>query len=440
MAQKIKQGNIFGRIGSGIGQGLAEQVPKEIERYRLANSLKEIGKNPNAPMFEQFANLASAAGSNPQIVQSGTEILKLQAQGNALRGQGGKGGAGSGQAEPNPFQKHMDAVASKEAIKESPSITTRNPIDATLKPYIPPTREQNLARAGQLFDENPALFKNDPTLAMQAVENENQSNAAINQALQGQRVNEQNVQEKVQTDLKNQSKALGVNLPSNVYDEIETKAIQSVKSKADGGEGLTELQARKRYGKELDAISRDYKELETIGTMNLLTKKPRENKESIRSLRDSFKKRNDLENFADMLVAKNSLSPSKAAYLAYPISETKGLNNFINGLKPIERKLQFKGYPEMAVPPEHSKRKTEDIVAKTAFHMGQTGSPLAIAEELKAKGYDPNVWIDYVRKNKKNLNLTAWQERQVNKAADFVPTYNDIWMFSMSGLDPLLEQ
>ena len=33
MAIEINQGNLFGRIGTGIGKGLADQVPKEIDRY-----------------------------------------------------------------------------------------------------------------------------------------------------------------------------------------------------------------------------------------------------------------------------------------------------------------------------------------------------------------------------------------------------------------------
>ena len=34
MAQEIKNANIWGRVGTEIGKGLSEQVPKEIERIR----------------------------------------------------------------------------------------------------------------------------------------------------------------------------------------------------------------------------------------------------------------------------------------------------------------------------------------------------------------------------------------------------------------------
>jgi len=92
--QKIKQGNIFGRIGTGFGQGLAEQLPKEVERSRLAYGLEKLANQKDLTPFQQFAGLVSQPGSTPQIVQSGTELLRQQARGKALtefQGQGSQG-------------------------------------------------------------------------------------------------------------------------------------------------------------------------------------------------------------------------------------------------------------------------------------------------------------------------------------------------------------
>ena len=70
MAQSISQGNIFGRIGSEIGKGLSEQVPKEVERNRLQSSLKALGEQKDLDPFQRFAGLVGAAHEYPQIVQS----------------------------------------------------------------------------------------------------------------------------------------------------------------------------------------------------------------------------------------------------------------------------------------------------------------------------------------------------------------------------------
>ena len=63
---KVKPANIFGRIGSGIGKGLAEQLPKEIERGRLASGLKNLGQ-AGGSQYEQIAGLLGTPGVTPEI-------------------------------------------------------------------------------------------------------------------------------------------------------------------------------------------------------------------------------------------------------------------------------------------------------------------------------------------------------------------------------------
>ena len=55
----VKQPNIFGRIGSGIGQGLAETLPKEMERGRLSQGLQQFEKESgNLKPVQQYTRLA----------------------------------------------------------------------------------------------------------------------------------------------------------------------------------------------------------------------------------------------------------------------------------------------------------------------------------------------------------------------------------------------
>src|ERR1700690_3118350 len=94
MAQQIKQANIFGRIGSGIGKGLSEQLPKEIERNRLAAGLKELGERKDLTPFQAFSAAPSLPGSTPQIQQTSGNLLMQQAYLNGLKNQyHGKRGA-----------------------------------------------------------------------------------------------------------------------------------------------------------------------------------------------------------------------------------------------------------------------------------------------------------------------------------------------------------
>ena len=77
MVHYVKQGDIFGRIGTGLAKGLSEQVPKEIERNRLATGLKNLGEQKNLTPFQQYAGLVGVAHDYPQVVESGSNLLRM---------------------------------------------------------------------------------------------------------------------------------------------------------------------------------------------------------------------------------------------------------------------------------------------------------------------------------------------------------------------------
>lgn len=427
-------GSISGRLGKGIGQGLSEQVPKEIDRYRLSEGLKDFEKNyQGLTPIQQLTKISSIPGITHQMIQSFTELAKQQAQGQALNSRNQ-----TDQPSESP-KKFPENPSDKKQGNEPPkSITTKEPVKATIENYIPKTYDQILDRAGQLYNSNPGLYKNDANNAIQAATQEDSQNQSINQAQQNKRKTQQDVQSRVQSELKDQASKAGVKIPDNVYSQIEDDAIDSVNS----GE-MTELEAAKHYKKELDSISRDYQVLKTIGTGKLISTTPSSNKKSIKSVRDKFDERDDLENFTDTLVAENGLTYPKASYLGYPISKNKELNNHFARLKDIGNKTSFeKGYPE------HTSTSGEDRIIKT---MGEalkilplikpTDSFFAISEELASRGYDPEVAMDYFDKNRKKVKgLTAVQNREFEKPRSFVPSIDDLWMFYFSGLDKIVEQ
>lgn len=433
MSYEVKPGNIWGRLGQGLGQslsqGLAEQIPKEADRFRLAQGLKELGKKKNNDVWENFTELAALPGSNPQITQSGTRLLEQRAQGNALKNL-------KGEKPANPFKKQETNGIENETGKK-PSITTSTGVEATRKPYIPPTYNQIQARAGELLDQSPGLYNNDPQLALQAAKDEAMQEQAINQAQQGQRAGEQDVQNTITNGLREQQKNLGAILPGKVYSDIEDRAINSVKSIEEGGEGLTEQQAKKNYGEELDNISRDYKAVETIGGPKLLTKTPSGNREALDSVREGFKKRNDLENYADTLVSETGLSYPKAYYMAFKPSDIKELNNALKKIPQLPSEWNFATKP---MTPEQRQKKTLEVSEQLAPLMGKEGSPLAIATELKSRNYDPNVWMNYLNNNRKKLGIDGRQGRELDKPRDFRSSIGDLWLFNWSGLDKLVEQ
>jgi hypothetical protein len=419
-------GNVMGRIGKGFGQslaqGLSEQVPKEAERIRLSQGLRELSSKKNLSPEEYLAEVASVPGalSHPQLIQSFGELAKQRRKSEGM----------VKEAERNPVT--TQAGNKNQSIKEGSSITTPEAVQATLHPELPLTPEDKLAMANDLYQNNREAFQTFQD-AQNFVDSQEQQKIARNAAIQQQRQNEQGVQSRLEQEFEKNIDNLGVELPGTVKRDIFQKASDNVKSGK-----MTEKEAADLAGKELDTVSRDYKALETLGHAKILTQTPSANQKTIRSIREGFKKRGDLENFSDELIANQKLSPSKAAYLAYPVSEHKELNNAIVSLPALKKTASMleKGH----LNEEQRQKKNMSAYEKLAPIMKKTdASPLAIAEELNAKGYDPEGWLDYVESQREKLNLSERQGRELGKPRNFVPTFDDIWMFTWSGLDPLVE-
>lgn len=418
-------GNAFGRIGKGLGQALSEQVPKEVERLRLASGLKKLEQEKDLDPFQFFTRAATLPGASPQLIETLGKLSKQRLQGEALN-KFGKGGEKTDRFPELPGQN-------MQGDKESsiPSLTTRTPVEATLNPYIPKSYTEIQKRAAELFNSNPNFFQNDPQQAIQAAQQEDQQEQSINSVLQGQRSNEQNVQSTVISSLRNQHNLLENNVPSEVYSKIEDEAIQAVKSIKDGGRGITEQQAAKEFGAKLAEISKDYSALDALGKWTLITKKPKETASAIKSLQTKAAKRKELEPFANTLIAKNGLSPQLAYSLAYPISENKNINQLASRLpKIINDPYKYKNPEQLK---EFSAQKTREIAPQLVEKLGES-SPLSIAQYLQNKGYDAEAWIDYLRDHRNEIDLSERQGRELDKSTSFVPPLNDIFLTTFGGL------
>lgn len=417
-------GNVFGRIGKGIGQSLSEQVPKEVERGRLSSGLKKLEQEKDLDPFQFFTRAATLPGMNPQLIETLGKLSKQRLQGQALSKEGG-----AGKVSRFPETTRQENGSAKD--NNIPSLTTRNPLDATLEPYIPMSRAQINQKAAELFNDNPALYNNDPQLAIQAAKEEDAQEQAINATQQNQRINEQNVQNTLTSALRNQHNLLQNNVPAEIYSKIEDEAIRSVKSVKNGGRGLTEQQAAKEYGDKLAEISKDYTSLDALGKYTLMGKKPKETAEAIKSLQTKAAKRHEQEQFASTLTTKNGLSPQFAYSLAYPVEGNKPLYADLSKLSPITNN------PYRYEAPQEQKKANYDKTYSLSPNLAQKigdGSPLAIAEYLQNKGYDPSAFMDYVRAHREELDLTERQGRELDKATSFIPPLNDLYLRTFGGV------
>jgi len=262
---KVKPGNIFGRVGEGFGQGLAQQIPKEIDRYRLQQGLEDVSQNSEGlTPFQQFAKLSSIPGATPQMIESGTNLLRQQAKGNALAQFQNRPAPGT------PFPEMKAPTPASPMVENAPSITKEGPLAEVQKGYRTPTLEEIHSEGGRMYTANPALFGNDPQKAIQAAEDKALREEKRFGEAERQHERLTRIQDNVTARLDAQSKKLGAVIPPDVYSKIENEAVQATKSKEDGGRGLTEQQAMKEYGEKIDNISREYQDLNSVGGLGFL--------------------------------------------------------------------------------------------------------------------------------------------------------------------------
>ena len=425
MVQEITpRGSIAGRLGKSLGEGLANTVPKELERYRLAKGLEQVKKNSaNQTPFERYSSLLTLPGLTAQGLQGASDLLRQEAQGNAL-----KDIYKPAEAQPERFPegKSKDLAPGSK----TPSIEQAKPLEQIQEGYISPTEDEIIKDGARRYNDNPKLFPGGPEEAITQARNAAAQNEKINEQYLAQHNKLSAIQKNVVDRLRVHSDNLGVKIPANVYSKIEDEAIQATKPKKQGGQGKTEQQSVKDTGEILDAVSRDYSDLASVGNWGIVANKPSETLRTLKSLQSSFEKRNDTENLADTMTAEHGFSPKFAYAFAEPVSRDKELNSTIRSLKPIKgiETIAETAYPE-------SVEKTLEIAPKLAEQMSKKSSPLAIAYELEKKHYDPQAWLEYLTRNKRKLGLTASQERQLSKPISLLGNFNDYWLQSFSGIE-----
>lgn len=437
MAQYIKNANIWGRVGSGIGQGLAEQIPKEIERSRLGAGLEQLGDKKNMTPFQQFARLSSLPGITPQMIQSGSDLLRQQSIIDNYKNVGGQQ-AQSGNNQMNEKAQQPKVELSQKSGVPLSSATTTQSTKAALDPYIPPTGAEIEQRARQRMAQEPLIYPNIETarqsIMSEVASDQNQSNALLNK-----RALEEDVQNKSEGRLQSEIKTLGASVPGSVMTKLQQQAVDEVSSGK-----LTPEQAKVKYGEKAKEISEDFSNINSWGNLSLMTKTPTSLITAIRSVQGNAKAGNYQKEAADSLIASNGLTPEMSYAQMYPVKEQRALNHAINSLPDINMSVNKvvgagPGLAGVGVSAKSNKeiaKKTLDISPRMALAMGKEGSPLSIAYELRKKGYDTDVWNKFLLDNKENLNLTTHQIKELGKPKPgFFGWMNDWWLKSFTGVE-----
>lgn len=395
MAQEIKQGNIFGRIGTGIGKGLAEQLPKTFEQGQLAGGLKRFEEDSNnLTPLQQGARLAAIPGITPQATQTLGNLAQQQAYLNSLKNQyEGPGGQKSGQGGGMPSP---DEIAQPRK-GELPTLANEKDTAESYKQFIPPTEQQERADAYENFKQNPARYNNNFDNALQERKAITARNQQIQQAHQGQEATAVAKEEKVKEGLQKKVAKVGLGkLPPKAYQNFEDRILQSMLSKNDGGDGLTQDQAIQKHTADWQQSTRDFTGLGSLSAWS-----PRDLNRRVDALQKSFASRDELQPAMDQFIADQGVSPTYAGHKFYPV---KGVNPSTLDKFAIQVGTSARG--GVSVP-----KINEGTYAQLTKEMGKGNSPLSIAYEIEQRGGDPRGFLDYLDNHREHLE--GWQIDQL---------------------------
>ena len=452
MAQLIKQGNIFGRIGSGIGKGLAEQVPKEIERGRLSSALKELGEQKDLTPFQQYAGLVGAAHEYPQVVQSGAELLKQQGIRNAYARnrnpeqmqqpqnppsspniQDVKFGKLLGQLERNTQQQQPQTIPSNQSREQeayaNPPAANENPLNSKFQPPVPWNQQRDNAAIDEAFDRGYATtFPEARAYADRQRELYQNAPEEYRKQLDYRKGVDKDTDDlfdkHLQTRLQKEGKETFADVPGDLQLNIKKKARNSVSTGK-----MTPEQAAEYYSKKALDLVKDKGRALQIANRDVLDRiLPQKKEESIKNLMHIAKNYSDMgsdEDFYNFLktdqLSQNGLqegmglSPGGAAIIQYP--RTEKVKSLIN-----KTKISSKNSGD-------STRAFADDLFKI---MTPQDSFLAIARQMKQQdpNFDEYAFFDYLRDNKDQYGSIPRLDREVtNGVSDFFPNWRDIGLF-----------
>lgn len=452
MAQNISKGSIFGRIGSALGKGLSEQIPKEVEQYRLSSGLKQFEQEAsNLNPMQQLARLSSIPGITPQQIQSFSDLARQQASMRALE----RRGTSADQSVPmnrqeipstrdiqfSNLRQQRDAQAQQEERPQVvqmdetgvPRIVNRNPLDErslTQDPWTPEQRDRSIygyLRQGHTLPEATHLAADDEQRFLSTAT-----------ARQKKDLELQAIRDKAYDELDRQLK---LKLQKGVGKEDEEDMFKDL-----SGEEKVRLQRsmerelRLNQEANIDDVANDFSnralamakakdKLRTDGE-RLGWSTWFEGEEPLKKLKefsDIFKKAGNSEEYVNILRNQYKMSQEGAASIAFPPSIR--VNEFLRKFRSL-RKEETLSARSLQKIPERSRR----IAADIEDVITNDDSLLTIARNLSERDefFDKNAFFDQLSEDKDRIGLNDRQKLELTeRAGSFLPSWGDFVIFPL---------
>lgn len=432
-----QQGNIFGRIGKGIGEGLSKQIPQEVDRYRLSQGLNQLGQQKNQTPFQQASQALQIPGITPEMVNTLIPLLQQQnAQQDFLRNQSQQQQTGvqnQAQAAPQPTQN----IAQPRGAEKQELKTILTPESSALlqETVEPPSNDAINELAQNYLVTQPNRFRGDIDKARAQAESDLNRPFTKKLAEQQTALNQQGLKDKFDNDFDKYLSSVIQKEGMGKFSDIPGDMIQQSLAQAENdfaSKKLSKEEAIRKYGNDLLDFAKSKQNLKTMGAKDWWDTSYKENLRALDNIRDQFKKHGRIEELQNLMESQLHLSPLNAAYLARPIKDNKQLNNW------VAKQPKYKGsYHGGIVAPIDDK-----IIQDAVSNMNKEDSVLALSKAMQPKGYEPKEFLGAINEAYKKglISLSDSQRRELEKPLPVFPSLDDAFYFSMLGYDQLVEQ
>lgn len=395
IVQILEQNDPFGRIGSEFGKGLAQQIPKEIERKRLSEGIKKF-----SPELAEAYNVPGVL-DNPQVAQQLMQYVQSNRAKEAVRGRQSSGMPGIN--VPNAIQEaRIPGQQGSQSSQERPTQFNRESSN-----YLRPDSADEIDRKAVDLSDRTGL----PFSQAQEIEQRNSDKRIASESAFEARASlgSQEFNKELDSILQKQ----GLESNNDIPYEMRTEYDNLVRNDIDNG--ASPIQAAKSRAKQLLDIAKVRQQLSTEAVKKFYSTTPSASRKSIRDIRKAYKDVGKLELYKQDLTSKVGMSPSYASSVAFPVSEHPEIKSEISKVS------------------ENPKKTFDKIVSS----LGKNDSLQSIAVALENKGgrgtgerfFDTIRALNFAN----DVDLTERQARELNEGFKYNPSLTDVWYTSLLG-------
>ena len=442
MSYQVKQGNIFGRIGEGIGRGVSEAAPKEIERGRLAAGLQQFEQESAklSPM-QQLARLSAIPGITPQMVQSFSELAKTEGERQGYK----RAGAGE-RLPPVPSTANFALKAGEipfAGVKNRPNqaeidqnqptmrgqplgeeqVVPVGPTSEQLQNRAPWTPDQRDIEKSRVWDLPQNRNKTSPEIDKIVADNE--------QRYLNMPVAAQKEYDRRQDELDDAKKRFRENLKTKlqktdvegVYKDITGENLIALEREMDRylatHPNTSKDDAADMFSAKALNLAKTKDQLRGLASEKGLTRftKQGQTLDKLKSYQKAYKDSGNSEEYFNTLKSDFDLSPQAAASIAFPLS------------KPVQEYVSKIRNSTPANAPTNARKYAIELADK----INRDDSILAVARAIKDKDpfFDQRGFFNQIREDRNRYSDI--QNRDVDEGeSDYFPNWGDIFTLPLT--------